>query len=89
MTAGRTHLLPFSKFIRSFSKVLEQPDLRFIRYNAEDTFKDVDWWILELSERRVSAPRPLEDLDLWVDASTNWGLSVVIGNSCAAWRWTS
>ena len=27
------------------------------------------------------------DLDIWVDASTDWGIGIVIGQARAAWRW--
>jgi len=47
------------------------------------------WWKAVLSVSGGShslQPRKLIDPDIWVDASTSWGLGIVVGERWAAWR---
>ncbi|KAE8186882.1 hypothetical protein CF328_g7093 [Tilletia controversa] len=50
-------------------------------------------WVFNISDRKVPfvrsfAPPPRDfDQTVWVDASTEWGVGVVVGDAWAAWRW--
>ena len=52
--------------------------------------KDLEWWLKELSSpclaRQLHPRGPLQDLGLFVDASTSWGIGIVMGESWAAFR---
>ena len=52
---------------------------------------DIKWWLGALSEptprTRILRPRgPLKDMNIYVDASTSWGIGVIIGDAWAAFR---
>jgi len=47
------------------------------------------WWYPVLSTPGGScslSPCHKVDPDIWVDASSSWGISLVVGNQWAAWR---
>lgn len=51
---------------------------------------DIDWWRDALenhwcSSRVVLPPEPM-DLQVYVDASTSWGIGFVVGNKWLAWE---
>ncbi|CDO76109.1 hypothetical protein BN946_scf184876.g2 [Trametes cinnabarina] len=82
---GRTYLTGLYTFLASY--VNEHA----LRYPPKSVISDLGWWrsILSLpSEHRVLEKRgEVRNLDLWVDASTDWGIGIVIGQSWDAWRW--
>ena len=51
---------------------------------------DLNWWLMKLSQPNVARTLhphgPLQDLGLYVDASTSWGIGIVIGDEWAAFR---
>jgi len=86
-TNGCSHLPSLSNFTASF----HSKDRNFItRYPPRAMIKDLEWWLEELSSPCLAhqlRPRgPLQDLGLFVDASTSWGIGVVMGASWAAFH---
>ena len=84
---SRSHLPSLSNFAASFNS----KDRNFVtRYPPRPMIKDLEWWLEELSSPRLARqlhPRgPLQDLGLFVDASTSWGIGIVMGESWAAFR---
>lgn len=56
-----------------------------------DTVTDLDWWTTRLSDaalcsRSIPAPVPVRDIAAYSDASSGFGIAVVIGNRWRAWR---
>ena len=84
---GRSHLPSLSNFAVSFNS----KDRNFVtRYPPRPMIKDLEWWLEELSSPCLACqlhPRgPLQDLGLFVDASTSWGISIVMGESWAVFH---
>ena len=82
---GRSRLPSLSNFICTF----EDNDFIY-RYPPKSLISDLTWWKATLSQGRISRtliPRgsPL-DLHIFVDASTSWGIGVLIGNQWDAWK---
>lgn len=85
-TAGRSYLESFFTFVSSFP---ESPAYRKPQ-SPHSLMPALRWW-REILQRpgfsRSLTPRSRYDPDVWVDASTSWGIGVIIGNKWAAWRW--
>lgn len=80
---GRAYLANLSRFIAQYHN-------NFIsRIPPPSVKNDLLWWLNVLSS--PPPPRPLtprgppRDLDIWVDASTDWGIGLVWGNKWDAW----
>lgn len=60
------------------------------RFPPPSVISDLKWWSIQLSKPsiiRFLAPRPpTSDLNIWVDASTDWGIGLLINDSWDAWR---
>lgn len=60
------------------------------RYMRSSVLSDLRWWHALLSQThapRSLAPRgPTRDYNIWVDASTEWGIGLLWGTRWAAWR---
>lgn len=82
---GRSHLPNISTFLASFGDRPFAP-----RYPLASMLSDLLWWLNELSNPappRVLRPRgPVLDFGVWVDASTSWGIGIIIGGRWSAWR---
>ncbi|CDO71596.1 hypothetical protein BN946_scf184911.g66 [Trametes cinnabarina] len=82
---GRTYLTGLYTFIASFTNEYTP------RYPPKSVIADLKWWQNLLARpgelRTLAARGPAQDLDLWVDASTSWGIGMVVGDSWDAWRW--
>ncbi|PPQ76790.1 hypothetical protein CVT26_001757 [Gymnopilus dilepis] len=80
---GRSFLPTLSKFAASFrSKFTSRTINSSIR-------NELSWWLTALSipnVKRTLNPRPTIDPDIWVDASTSWGIGLVVGERWAAWH---
>jgi hypothetical protein len=69
------------------------PETRFARRKPPPSvISDLKWWRDVLSTSpppRILTPRgPPQDIDLWVDASTDWGIGITLGDQWDAWRTT-
>ena len=82
---GRSRLPSLSNFASSFHN-----NEVITRYPPHSMMTDLSWWFKKLEVGGVSrtlCPRgPLEDLRLYVDASTSWGIGLVIGDNWASFQ---
>ncbi|CDO75102.1 hypothetical protein BN946_scf185010.g27 [Trametes cinnabarina] len=82
---GRTFLSGLYAFAASFRNEFAP------RYPPKSVISDLSWWrdlLSQPSAKRTLLPRmPLADMDLWVDASSSWGIGLVMGDTWDAWRW--
>ena len=80
---GRSRLPSLSNFASSFHN-----NEIITRYPPHSMMTDLSWWLSKLQvggASRALRPRgPLQDLGLYVDASTSWGIGIIIGD-----RWAS
>jgi hypothetical protein len=85
---GCLHLPSFSNFAASF-----QGDEFITRRPSHSMISDLNWWLEKLSHPYVTrflCPQgPLQDFGLYVDASTSWGIGIVIGDEWAAFPLSS
>jgi len=86
---GRAFLSNLSRFTSLFPR-----EARFARRKPPPSvISDLKWWREVLSNAppaRILTPRgPPQDIDLWVDASTDWGIGITLGNRWNAWRTTN
>lgn len=81
---GRSRLPSLHRFVASFK------DNRFSRrFPPAMVLSDLRWWKIALEDASYSrslSALPLLDLDLWVDASTSWGVALIAGSSFQAWE---
>ena len=86
---GRAYLTGLSHFIAGFGP---DPSRFKPRYPPKSMIADLRWWRNVLSQpgiKRLLRPRgEARDPDLWVDASSDWGIGLVVGWHYAAWRWS-
>jgi hypothetical protein len=80
---GRAYLANLSRFIAQYHN-------NFVsRIPPSSVKNDLSWWFDVLSSPpppRILTPRgPPQDLDVWVDASTDWGIGLVWGRRWEAW----
>lgn len=82
---GKTHLPPFSNFMSSY----RNSEVEIGKY-PDKIIPEVEWWIEQLLDprfyRQLPELGPLQDLDIFVDASTDWGIGIMIGGKWAAFR---
>lgn len=89
---GRARISHLSHFVSSFDLSLPGKS-PFIRHRPNvNVFSDIDWWIASLSNpicprRFLRFPLPLSNLSIFVDASTSWGIGVLIDAHYYAWQW--
>ena len=80
---GRSRLPSLSNFASSFHN-----NEIITRYPPHSMMTDLSWWLSKLqvggASRALRAQGPLQDLGLYVDASTSWGIGIIIGD-----RWAS
>lgn len=81
---GRAYLTNLCSFISSF------PNHFATRYPPHSVLSDMRWWLDTLqvpTAARLLTPRgPLQDIGIWVDASTSWGIGVIVNSKWAAWK---
>lgn len=84
---GRSYLGNLSTFISSF------PSRFSSRYPPPSVVSDLKWWFNTLSSPPI--PRDLvprgspQDLNLWVDASTDWGIGLTLSEKWNTWTLVS
>jgi len=84
-TEGRSRLPSLSNFAASF-----KGDELTKRYPSRSMITDLKWWLTELNKpSRFRELRPrgdMQDLGIYVDASTSWGIGIIIQNQWAAFK---
>jgi hypothetical protein len=82
---GRSYLPALSSFVATFLN-----DTFAARYPPPSVFSSLRWWESALSDpsayRSIVARGPLADHNMFVDASTAWGIGIAIGGGWDAWR---
>jgi hypothetical protein len=85
---GCSRLPSLSNFASSFHN-----NELITRYPSHSMMTDLSWWLQRLETGGVSRalhPRgPLQDLGLYVDASTSWGIGIIIGDRWASFQLSS
>ena len=84
---GRSHLVPLYKFRGGFKNTLVQEVKHKLTSAAAD---DISWWRERLERNFVGTkimrpPKPL-DCKVFVDASSSWGIGLVINDRWLAWQ---
>ena len=83
---GRPYLPSLQRFVNSFSNV----NSRFVRrHPSSAVLTDLEYWSHILSIDNVVrslAPRVTVDMNIWVDASTSWGIGLVVDGRWRAWK---
>lgn len=78
------YLANFPRFIAQF------PNKHASHHPPPSAMSDLKWWFnMLLSQpppRCLSSQGMTQDLDLWVDASTDWGIGLVFGDRWDTWR---
>jgi len=80
---GRSSLPPLSAFISKF------PNDFALHHVPKSILECLKWWIAVLqnpSTLRSLVPQTVIDPHVWVDASTDWGIGVILGQLWATWR---
>ncbi|KAF7303601.1 Reverse transcriptase/ribonuclease H [Mycena indigotica] len=82
---GRSYLPAFTALIVAFDGNTFKT-----RYPPPSVFSSLSWWESMLEKPDVTrsiAPRgPCQDLGIFVDASTSWGIGIWLDNRWAAWK---
>ncbi len=80
---GRSRLPSLSRFVSKFPN-------KFVSHHIPPSIiADFKWWFNVLSIQsyhRTLQPKIICDVDAWIDASTSWGIGMVIGHRWAAWK---
>ena len=82
---GRSRLPSLSNFIASFM------DNEFaLRYPPHSMITDLKWWLSTLDNpkfyRKLLPRSPCHDMGLFVDASTSWGIGIIVAGKWTAFR---
>lgn len=81
---GRSHLCNLTQWLTTFVDSFKT------RYPPPSVITDLKWWLNILSAPSFIRPliaRPTTtDLNIWVDASTSWGIGILIDGLWDAWR---
>ena len=84
---GRSRLPSISRFASSFNH-FSSPFIQ--RSPNPSILSDIDWWRSQLSAKFcgsiLSRPPPISSIEFWVDASSSWGIGIVLGKEWDAWK---
>jgi len=83
---GQAHLVALSNFLCKF------PNSHALHHIAGSCLHQLRWWWRTLSIPNPSwvlVKLPEFDLDIWVDASTSWGIGLYVGGHWATWELVS
>ena len=62
-------------------------------YPQSSIIKDLMWWSNKLTQMNFARPLSpwgvTQYLGIWVDTSSSWGISIIIGNEWDTWTWNS
>ena len=84
-TQGPSYIAPLSRFASSFEGVMLRE-----RYPPASVIRAVEWWrdqlLVQDAFRKLRPRLPVTHLDIFVDASTDWGIGILIMGKWIAWR---
>lgn len=84
---GRSHLFHLNKFIAGFAHTASPFASHTV---SQHLHNELSWWSSLLSQsfvgRSVSQPPPPISAAIFVDASTSWGIGVLIDDKWGAWK---
>lgn len=84
---GRSHLPSLSCFVASFN-FFSSPFVR--RTPTPGVFSDISWWRAQLSAdfcgSFLTRPPPASPIEFWVDASSSWGIGIVLDGQWDSWK---
>jgi hypothetical protein len=84
---GRSRLPSLSCFASSFNYT-SSPFIQ--RSPSSGVLSDISWWRTKLSTvfcgSVLSKPPPSAPVEFWVDASSSWGIGIVLGDEWDTWR---
>ena len=84
---GRSRLPSISRFTTSFN-YLSSPFAR--RTPNPSVLSDINWWRTQLSDvfcgSTLSKPPVTNSIEFWVDASSSWGIGIILGDEWDAWK---
>ncbi|KAF7323827.1 hypothetical protein MKEN_00604000 [Mycena kentingensis (nom. inval.)] len=82
---GASRLAVFSNAMSGFQSHPERA-----RYQSDSVLSALKWWRKQLENpthfRRLDPIPPLQDLGIYVDASTSWGIGIILGSHWHAFR---
>ncbi|GBE88971.1 hypothetical protein SCP_1403790 [Sparassis crispa] len=82
---GHAFLTNICSFIASFSNSYA------LQFAPRSVLSDMKWWFSILNvpniARSLASWGPLQDLGIWVDASSSWGIGVIVCGEWSAWHW--
>ncbi|KAJ3563610.1 hypothetical protein NP233_g8831 [Leucocoprinus birnbaumii] len=78
---GRSRLPSISNFMSTFNRSMPLQT----RHPRPSTIADLRWWSQALESpdvtRNLTPPGPLTECNIYVDASTSWGIGIIIDNA--------
>ena len=86
---GRSHLPSISRFAASFNFLSSS----FVRRAPNPSvITDIAWWRTQLSSKfcgsAITKPPDTSPIEFWVDASSSWGVGIVLDNEWDSWKLT-
>jgi hypothetical protein len=82
---GRSHLPSLSNFAATF-----HGDVYLRRFPSRALLSDLSWWSSQFSaesfSRTILPPGPVSPLGIYVDASTSWGIGIVVDDRWMAFK---
>ncbi|QRV84972.1 hypothetical protein RhiJN_12988 [Ceratobasidium sp. AG-Ba] len=85
---GRPHLAGLLSFLASFHRFLKNPF--HLLSPSRRARSDVAWWLNHLSEspcsRQIRFPFPTHPIPCYMDASTSFGIGIIVEGHVAAWK---
>jgi hypothetical protein len=84
---GCSHLPSISHFTASFNFLLSP----FIQLTPNPSLlSDIAWWRSQLANdfcgSLLAKPPPAASIEFWVDASSSWGIGIILGDKWNAWK---
>lgn len=84
---GRSHLPPISNFM---TKYHGNRNDSYVLHPPNSMISELIWWHAKLMDphhyRQLRLRAPLHDYKIYVDASTDWGIGILIGGCWAAFK---
>jgi hypothetical protein len=84
---GRSHLPSIARFVTSFNYASSP----FTRLTPNPSvLSDINWWRSQLSADFCGSlllkPPPISPVEVWVDASSSWGIGLIFASEWDSWK---